>query len=90
MLTERQTILSLIAAGRINAAEAERLLVLSEDRAEVVWALVACVAAAFMMQSQPHALLIDLLDYFRSLLSGILAVANDAQHVVTQLSGGVL
>ena len=90
MLTERRTILSLIAAGRINAAEAERLLVLSEDRTEVLWALVACVAVALVIQSQPHAVVAGFLDSFRSLVPGVLAVMHPVLDVMTQLSGGVL
>ena len=45
MNRDRQTILSLIAAGRINAAEAERLLVATSDAHELMWIVAVCALA---------------------------------------------
>jgi hypothetical protein len=90
MQSERRTILSLIAAGRISAAEAERLLALSEDRIEALWAIAACVATALLTQGQAHALLAGLAELFRGLLPEALAAAQQAHQVITQLSGGVI
>ena len=90
MQSERRTILSLIAAGRISAPEAERLLALSEDRIEMLWAIAACVATALLTQGQAHALLEGLSELFRGLLPGALAAVQQAQQVITQLSGGVI
>lgn len=46
MNRDRQTILSLVAAGRINAAEAERLLAASGDAREMFWIAAVCALAA--------------------------------------------
>lgn len=45
MNRDRQTILSLVAAGRINAAEAERLLAAANDAHEMFWIAAVCALA---------------------------------------------
>lgn len=52
MPSDRRTILQLLAAGRIDAAQAERLLVLVREERETVWALAGCVAVAAITQMQ--------------------------------------
>ncbi|MFP5235856.1 MAG: hypothetical protein ACLGSD_08125 [Acidobacteriota bacterium] len=46
MNRDRQTILALVAAGRINAAEAERLLAAASDAHEMFWIAAVCALAA--------------------------------------------
>lgn len=46
MNRDRQTILSLVAAGRINAAEAERLIAATGDAHELFWIAAVCALAA--------------------------------------------
>jgi hypothetical protein len=53
MIYEQRAILSLIAAGRITAAEAERLIAAWEDAREWFWIAIAC-AAASLLQMHPH------------------------------------
>jgi len=53
MMNEHRAILSLVAAGRITAAEAERLIAASEDAREWLWIAVAC-ASACLLQTHPH------------------------------------
>jgi len=45
MNRDRQTILSLVAAGRINAAEAERLLAAANGAHEMFWIAAVCALA---------------------------------------------
>ena len=59
MITERRAILSLIALGRITAAEAERLFAAWEDAREWLWIALGSVAAC-LLGSHPHLRLEDL------------------------------
>jgi hypothetical protein len=43
MRSERRTILRLVAAGRISAVEAERLLRVWNDAREELWIIAACL-----------------------------------------------
>ncbi len=90
MQADRCTILYLIAAGRITSAQAERLLVLSNERTETIWTLAACFAAALLMQSQSHPLWPDVLHTFKALLAEFPAAIHQIQLVVTQGMGGAL
>jgi hypothetical protein len=42
MNTDRRTILALVAAGRLTAAEAERLLTASSEAQEMLWVVALC------------------------------------------------
>ena len=53
MISERRAILSLVATGRITAAEAERLILTWQDAREWVWIAIVC-AAACILQAHPH------------------------------------
>jgi hypothetical protein len=53
MTHERRAILSLVAMGRITAAEAERLMIVWQDAREWVWIAAACIAAC-VLQAHPH------------------------------------
>lgn len=48
MNADHRTIFSLVAAGRITAAEAERLLAASSDAREVAWIVALCALACMM------------------------------------------
>jgi hypothetical protein len=50
---ERRAILSLVAMGRITAAEAERLIASWQDSREWFWIAVACIAAC-ALHAYPH------------------------------------
>lgn len=90
MHTDRRTILSLIAAGRITPADAERLLVLSNERAETIWTLAACIAAALLMQSPWHLLWPDALSMLRAAMTELPAAIHQLQIAVTGVFGGIL
>jgi hypothetical protein len=53
MSYQQRAILSLIAAGRITALEAERLIAAWEDEREWLWIVVACIGAC-LLQMHPH------------------------------------
>lgn len=90
MQTDRHIILSLIAAGRITPVEAERLLVLSNERAETLLALAACLAIALLVQSPSHLLLSEVLRSFKTMLTELPAVVFQMQVFMTQVWGGIL
>ena len=66
MNRDRQTILALVAAGRINAAEAERLIAASSDARDVFWIAALCALAVI---APPH-----------WTASGIAPIAQNAIH----------
>lgn len=73
MKSERKTLLGLIAAGRMSAAEAIRLEALWQERREWVWVVLLCVAAcAPQVSSQTWK-----------------TIAGSAQHAVVQAMEGV-
>ena len=90
MQTDRRTILSLVATGRITSTEAERLLVLSNERAETIWTLAACLAAVLLFKSPSDHLLSGIFDMFRVLLAAIPGAMHQVQVVLTQVIGGIL
>ncbi|KAA6465130.1 hypothetical protein DYQ86_04030 [Acidobacteria bacterium AB60] len=53
MTDERRAILSLIAAGRITPAEAERLIAAWQDAREWVWLALGCLAVC-LLGAHPH------------------------------------
>ncbi len=50
MTTDRRTILSLIALGRITPREAERLLMVLNEKHEMRWIAASCFALAIATQ----------------------------------------
>jgi hypothetical protein len=84
MLYERRAILSLIAAGRITAAEAERLLLAwhqaREWAREWVWISALCLAVCFV-QTHPHIRLQGL----GNLLHTAVAHGTQALHTATSI-----
>jgi hypothetical protein len=90
MQTDRHTILSLIAAGRITPVEAERLLVLSNERAETLLALAACLGVALLVQGSSHLLWPEVLRSLKTMLTEFSAVIFQMQVFITQVWGGIL
>ena len=90
MNTDRRAILSLIAMGRITPAQAERLLVVWNDRSDAVWALAAVVTAALFAQDFSHGFVPEILHGLRSLMPGFVSLAQQTSSILTQLLGGIL
>jgi hypothetical protein len=67
MQSDRRAILSLLAARRITAAEAERLLVVWNDGREFFWLVAFCIIALSAQANLEHSLS-ALLDFSHMLL----------------------
>ncbi|HUH64024.1 MAG TPA: hypothetical protein VLZ50_13550 [Terracidiphilus sp.] len=81
MPSDRRAILQLLANGRIDPAQAERLMILVSQERETVWALAGCVGIAAVMQI--HGLLPGLLSLCQAALAGALP---GLQHVLTSIA----
>lgn len=88
MPSDRRAILQLLANGRIDPAQAERLLVLVSEERETVWALAGCVAIAAVMQL--HGVIPEVVSLCKAALAGSLPVLQHAFASVAFLSGGRL
>jgi hypothetical protein len=84
MRRERQTILSLIALGRITPRESERLLAAWNAGREELWVIAACAVIGFA-QSLPA-----LERLGNAWLPGILPGLHHAVASITYWTGGVL
>ena len=86
MRSDRRTILSLLALGRITPSEAERLLIACNASTDDFWIFAACVAAT-LFTLVPHLGLAALLHVSHVLL------ANDSLHhalsFIDRLLGGI-
>lgn len=89
MDTDRRTILSLVAAGRITPAEAERLLLAWNEGRELLWAFVVCMAVAVLAHAHLDAMLPGLLHFVHSLL-GNSGSAHCTLPLVNRLLGGIV
>jgi hypothetical protein len=90
MNTDRRAILSLVAAGRITAAEAERLLAAWNEGRETFWILAFCLAFACLAQAH---LPLPVLDLWHLLVARVPALADSVQHglmPITQILKGAL
>jgi hypothetical protein len=90
MQTDRRTILSLVASGRITSTEAERLLVLSNERTETIWTLAACLVAALLLTSPSDHLLAGIFQVIKELPTALPAAIHQVQVVLTEVVGGIL
>jgi hypothetical protein len=86
MNTDRRTILSLIAMGRITAAEAERLLVAWNESRETAWIFGLCLAFACLAQLHLRELL-PILMHFCS--AQIPALAETVHNALSPITGRV-
>jgi hypothetical protein len=88
MRSERRTILGLVAAGRISAVEAERLLRVWNDAREELWILVACLLICL---TQIH---LNSLEGFGQFIEGLERVVmggwSAAFSILTKGMGGTI
>lgn len=85
--SDRRAVLQLLALGRINAAQAERLLAtLSADR-EALWAIAGCLALVALAQF--NSIAPPLLHLFRSVLSTGLPQLHHALSSIALFLGGL-
>ena len=84
MQRESQTILSLVALGRITPREAERLLAVANTGREELWVMAACAAAGFaqVLPALPR--------LAHTLFSAGLPGLHHAVMAITYWIGGVL
>lgn len=90
MDTDRRTILSLVAAGRITAGEAERLLAAWNDSRETAWILVLCLMLACLAQFRLHELLTQLLHFINAQIPVLTEAVHRALSPINELVGGLL
>jgi hypothetical protein len=88
-MNNRKAIFSLIAMGRITPAQAERLLAVSSESGETLLALAAYIIALLLMQTNAHGLSSAISHPLRSLHPAVTMALHSAQHIVTQLFGGI-
>ena len=90
MNSDRRVILSLVAAGRITAAEAERLLVAWNDSRETAWILLLCLAFACLAQLHLHEILPNLMHFFNAQIPALAEAVQHALSPINELLGGLL
>ncbi len=83
MNTDRRAILSLVANGRITAAEAERLLAAWSDSRETAWVLIICLVYACLAQLHLHELVPGLVHFFSV---QILVLTEAVRCVLSQIT----
>jgi|HubBroStandDraft_2_1064218.scaffolds.fasta_scaffold1883680_1 hypothetical protein len=80
MINERRAILSLVAMGRITAAEAERLILAWQDARDWIWIAIVC-AAALALQAHPSIHI----DVFGSLAHAVVANGTKVLHTAASI-----
>lgn len=90
MNSDRRTILSLIALGRITPREAERLLALWPDEDEFILRAAVCLAVAWMLLPHLSAFLRGAGQTLSTLLPQIYFTAHHALTCVAAWLGGLL
>jgi hypothetical protein len=90
MNTDRRAILSLVATGRITAAEAERLLAAWNDSRETAWILALSLAFALLAQLHLRELLPILMHLFNAQIPALAETVHQAFSPITDLLGGLL
>jgi hypothetical protein len=88
MRKERQAILHLVAAGRLTGAEAERLLILSNEGREWIW--FAVLAAALCVMQAGPALWSASARFLHEILPGVIPALQAAASALGSHSGGGL
>jgi hypothetical protein len=88
MSSDRRAILQLLANGRIDSSQAERLLVIVSEERETVWALAGCAAVAAV--TQLHGLVPELVSLCKAVLAGGLPELHHAFTSIVFLLGGRL
>jgi hypothetical protein len=87
MQSDRRAILSLLAARRITAAEAERLLIIWNDRRESFWLVAFCITALSAQANLQYGLS-ALLDVTHMLLPTL--TLHHAATTLTHFLGAIL
>jgi hypothetical protein len=87
MQTDRRAILSLLALGRINAAEAERLLIVWNEQREGVLVFIGCIVLVLLAQFKVQPGLSSLLHFAHALLAG--DWLHHALTLLTRFTGGL-
>jgi hypothetical protein len=90
MNTDRRAILSLVATGRITAAEAERLLAAWNDSREMVWILALGLAFACLAQLHLRELLPMLMHLFNAQVPALAEAIRHGLSPIADLLGGLL
>lgn len=90
MASDRRAILQLLAAGRIDAAQAERLLTVTGADREAVWALAGCALMVVLARFDPHVLSLQLGHLFNAALAGGAPALSHALTNLTSILGGLL
>jgi hypothetical protein len=90
MNTDRRAILSLVATGRITAAEAERLLAAWNDSRETAWILAFGLAVACLAQLHVRELLPILMHFFNAQVPVLAEAVHRALSPITDVLGGSL
>jgi hypothetical protein len=87
MERHRATILQLLALGRIDAAQAERLIAAASAERETAWAMAGC--AAIVGLAQLRWLAPEFAHVFRAMLAGAVPVLHHALNTFAMLFGGL-
>lgn len=90
MNTDRHTVLSLVATGRITAREAERLLTALNDSRETAWILWLCLVSACLAQIHLHEFVPALVHFFNAQIPALAGAVHQALSPINQLLGGLL
>ena len=90
MNTDRHTVLSLVATGRITAREAERLLAALNDSRETAWILLLCLLFACVAQFHLHELIAALVHFFNAQILAMAGALHQALAPMNELLGGLL
>jgi hypothetical protein len=88
MNTERRAILSLVAAGRITPAEAERLLAAWNEGRESLWIFACSLIFACLAQLHLQELLKELLHFLSA--QSLAGAMPQALSPITDFLGGIL
>ncbi|MGO9337130.1 MAG: hypothetical protein ACLPY1_06445 [Terracidiphilus sp.] len=87
MQRDRRAILSLVAHGRITAAEAERLLILWNEAREGALIFTACIVLVLLTQFNLQQGLSTLMHFAHNLLAG--DALHHALTLLTRFTGGL-
>ena len=87
MNQDRRAIYQLLAQGRINPAQAERLIAALGAERETMWAVAGC--AAMVLLAQVKALTPELLHIVREVIAGSLPALHHIASAIGFLAGGL-
>jgi len=90
MNTDRRAILSLVAMGRITAAEAERLLAAWNESRETAWIVGLCLEFACLAQLNLRELFPMLMHFCSAQLPALAEAAHHGLSPITEFWGGLL